>query len=112
MTDTERSLILFQLLEAMDPNIDWISVPKLTPEQTQLVTVLIEQQVAYAMDEGIALAVEMIRLSPTHLSKDEIANLIESSMNDSKGKLEQQSPPNRGSESSLSEFDPDDMPLG
>ena len=84
MTDKEKALKLFQLLEAMDPDIDWVSVPKLTPEQTQLVTVLIEQQVAYAMDEGMALAVEMIRLSPPHLSKDEIADLIESSVNDSK----------------------------
>jgi hypothetical protein len=84
MTDTERASKLLQLLEAMDPDIDWASVPELTPEQTQLVTVLIEQQVAYAMDEGMALAVELIRLSPPHLSKDEIADLIESSMQDSK----------------------------
>ena len=84
MTDSEKALKLFQLLEATDPNIDWTAVPELTPEQTQLVTVLIEQQVEYAMDEGMALAVEMIRLSPPHLTKDEIANLIESSMHDSK----------------------------
>jgi hypothetical protein len=84
MTDTERASQLFQLLGSMDPDIDWASVPELTLEQTQLVTVLIEQQVAYAMDEGMALAVEMIRLSPPHLSKDEIADLIESSMHDSK----------------------------
>jgi hypothetical protein len=112
MTDTERASKLFQLLEAMGPDIDWASVPELTPEQTQLVAVLIEQQVAYAMDEGMTLAAEMIRLSPPHLSKDEIADLIESSMNDSKGKLEQQFPSNRGSESSLSDFGPNDMPLG
>ena len=96
MTDKEKASKLFQLLEATDPNIDWASVPELTPEQTQLVTALIEQQVEYAMDEGVALAVEMIRLSPPHLSKDEIASLIEGSINDSKGKLEQQSPSNRG----------------
>jgi len=84
MTDAERALKLFQLLETTDPSIDWTAVPELTPEQTRLVTVLIEQQVEYAMDEGVALAVEMIRLSPPHLTKDEIANLIESSISDSK----------------------------
>ena len=84
MTDTERALKLLQLLEAMDPDIDWAPVPELTPEQTQFVTVLIKQQVSYAMNEGMSLAVEIIRLSPPHLSKDEIADLIESSMNDSK----------------------------
>jgi hypothetical protein len=82
MTDAERALKLFQLLEATDPSIDWTAVPELTPEQTRLVTVLIEQQVEYAMDEGMALAVEMIRLSPPHLTKDEIADLIDSSMHD------------------------------
>jgi hypothetical protein len=82
MTDTERALKLFQLLEATNPNIDWTSVPKLTPEQTQLVTALIKQQVLEAMDEGMSLAVEMIRLSPPHLTKDKIADLIESSMHD------------------------------
>ena len=45
MTDTERALKLFQLLEATDPSIDWASVPELTPEQTRLVAVLIEQLV-------------------------------------------------------------------
>jgi hypothetical protein len=84
MTDTEKALKLFQLLEATDPSIDWASVPDFTPEQTQLVTALIKQQVSEAMDEGMALAVEMIRLSPPHLTKDEIADLIESSMHDSK----------------------------
>lgn len=83
MTDTERALKLLQLLESTDPSTDWASVPGFTPEQTQLVTVLIKQQVLEAMDEGVTLAVEMIRLSPPHLSKDEIANLIESSMQDS-----------------------------
>lgn len=84
MTNTERALKLFQLLEATDPNIDWASVPEFTPEQTQLMTVLIEQEILEAIDGGITLAVEMIRLSPPHLTKDEIANLIESSMNDTK----------------------------
>jgi hypothetical protein len=84
MTDAEKALKLFQLLEATDPDIDWTAVPELTPEQTRLVTVLIEQQVLEAMDEGMALAVEMIRLSPPHLTKDEIANLIVSSMHDPK----------------------------
>jgi hypothetical protein len=83
MTDTERALKLLQLLESTGPSTDWASVPGFTPEQTQLVTVLIKQQVLEAMDEGVTLAVEMIRLSPPHLSKDEIANLIESSMQDS-----------------------------
>jgi hypothetical protein len=80
MTDTERALKLLQLLESTDPSTDWASVPGFTPEQTQLVTVLIKQQVLEAMDEGVTLAVEMIRLSPPHLTKDEIANLIESSL--------------------------------
>jgi len=84
MTDAEKALKLLQSLEATDPSIDWTSVPELTPEQTQLMTVLIEQQVEYAMDEGMALAVEMIRLSPPHLTKDEIANLIENSISDSR----------------------------
>ena len=83
MTDTERALKLFQLLEASDPDTDWKSMADFTPEQTKLVTVLIEQQVVWAMDKVMSLAVEMIRLSPPHLSKDEIANLIESSMHDS-----------------------------
>jgi hypothetical protein len=83
MTDTERALKLLQLLESTDPSTDWASVPGFTPEQTQLVTVLIKQQVLEAMDKGVTLAVEMIRLSPPHLSKDEIANLIEGSMQDS-----------------------------
>jgi hypothetical protein len=82
MTETEKALKLFQLLEATDPDIDWKTVAEFTPEQQQLLTVLIEQQVSEAMDEGMTLAVEMIRLSPPHLTKDEIANLIESSMND------------------------------
>jgi hypothetical protein len=82
MTETEKALKLFQLLEATDPYIDWKTVAEFTPEQQQLLTVLIEQQVSEAMDEGMTLAVEMIRLSPPHLTKDEIANLIESSMND------------------------------
>ncbi len=84
MTDTERALKLLQLLESTDPSTDWASVPGFTPEQTQLVTVLIKQQVLEAMGEGMTLAVEMIRLSPPHLSKDEIADLIEISMHDSK----------------------------
>jgi hypothetical protein len=84
MTETEKALKLFQLLEAIDPNIDWKTVAEFTPEQQQLLTVLIEQQVEYAMDKGMALAVETIRLSPPHLTKDEIANLIESSISDSK----------------------------
>jgi hypothetical protein len=84
MTDTEKALKLFQLLESTDPSTDWASVPGLTPEQTQLVIVLIKQQVLEAMGEGMTLAVEMIRLSPPHLTKDEIADLIESSMHDSK----------------------------
>jgi len=82
MTDTERALKLLQLLESTYPSTDWTSVPGFTPEQTQLVTVLIKQQVLEAMDEGVSLAVEMIRLSPPHLTKDEIANLIEGSMHD------------------------------
>jgi hypothetical protein len=84
MTDTERALKLLQLLESTDPSTDWASVPGFIPEQTQLVTALIKQQVLEAMDEGVTLAVEMIRLSPPHLTKDEIANLIESSTSDSK----------------------------
>jgi hypothetical protein len=84
MTDTERALKLFQLLEATNPNIDWASVPEFTPEQTQLVTALTKQQIEYAMDEGMSLAVEMIRLSPPHLTKDEIADLIDSSIQDTK----------------------------
>ncbi len=84
MTDTERALKLLQLLESTDPSTDWASVPGFTPEQTQLVTVLIKQQVLEAMGEGMTLAVEMIRLSLPHLSKDEIADLIEISMHDSK----------------------------
>ncbi len=36
------------------------------------------------MDEGVTLAVEMIRLSPPHLTKDEIADLIDSSIQDTK----------------------------
>jgi hypothetical protein len=84
MTDTERSLKLLQLLESTDPSTDWASVPGFTPEQTQLVTVLIKQQVLEAMDEGVTLAVEMIRLSPPHLTKDEIADLIDSSIQDTK----------------------------
>ena len=82
MTDTEKALKLLQLLESTDPSTDWASVPGFTPEQTQLVTVLIEQQVSEAMNEGMALAVEVIRLSPPHLAKDEIADLIDSSMHD------------------------------
>jgi len=82
MTDTERTLKLLQLLESTDPSTDWASVPGFTPEQTQLVTALIKQQVLEAMDEGMSLSVEMIRLSPPHLTKDEIANLIVSSMHD------------------------------
>jgi hypothetical protein len=84
MTDTERSLKLLQLLESTDPSTDWASVPGFTPEQTQLVTVLIKQQVLEAMNEGVTLAVEMIRLSPPHLTKDEIADLIDSSIQDTK----------------------------
>jgi hypothetical protein len=46
------------------------------------VKALIKQQIEYAMDEGMSLAIEMIRLSPPHLTKDKIADLIESSMHD------------------------------
>jgi hypothetical protein len=82
MTDAEKALKLLQLLESTGPSTDWASVPGFTPEQTQLVTALIKQQVLEAMDEGMSLAVEMIRLSPPHLTKDEIANLIVRSIHD------------------------------
>lgn len=59
--------------------------PDLTPEQVELLTPIIHKLVLESMDSGIELAVEMIRLSPNGLTKEELARLIERTISTNHG---------------------------
>jgi hypothetical protein len=79
MTYDEKTL---QCIKEIGEKVDLRSVQKFTPKQEEYLRVLVEQVTLDAMDEGLALAVRMIRECPTGLTRDQLANLIERCIGD------------------------------
>ncbi len=52
------------------------------PEQQNFLRAILKQETLAALDEGLALAVQMIRKSPPGLTRDQLANLIKNCIGD------------------------------
>jgi len=79
MTYDEKTL---QCIKEIGEKVDLRLVQEFTLEQESFLRAILKQETLAALDEGLALAVLMIRESPPGLTRDQLANLIENCIGD------------------------------
>jgi hypothetical protein len=65
-----------QCIKEIGEKVDLRLVQEFTPEQESFLRAILKQGTLAALDEGLALAAQMIRFSPPGLTRDQLANLI------------------------------------
>jgi hypothetical protein len=79
MTYDEKTL---KGIKEIGEKVDLRLVQEFTLEQESFLRAILKQETLAALDEGLALAVQMIRESPPGLTRDQLANLIERCIGD------------------------------